>query len=359
MTETIRAEDATQAAADEGPASPHETRLALLQRAGRRFAVIRHEFVQRPTELRGTRGGPLASLVSTHDERALDAYLLMLGSAPFLERGIPLPAPVWARALSEDPPATPCPVPAVSRVWSRLSKLQLITRERMGRAVAVRPLREDGSGATYTRPYAPGLPYGLPTSQHLPVGDDAASPSSHGPSDTPSDDHAVAHGQERGSGPAKAERRPDEPPSAGGRPRRRRGQRRGLPPDAYFTLPHEFWTDSWDQKLSLPGKALLLIALHATSTQPRFYLPYDQGPAWYGLSSETVERGLRELRREGLLQEHPERIKAPLAPLGWTTRFHYEPTGPFSTRSRDRLRRATAEEVAARLVATSSKEEGR
>lgn len=73
------------------------------------------------------------------------------------------------------------------------------------------------------------------------------------------------------------------------------------PPETeYFKLPYEYWTskDRWYAQLTLPAKATLLIALSLPNS---FLLPTEKAAPWYGLSTDTVERGLRELQSAGLL----------------------------------------------------------
>lgn len=99
--------------------------------------------------------------------------------------------------------------------------------------------------------------------------------------------------------------------------------------DLYFKLPYEYWTasQSWYTTLSLPGKALLLIGM---SLKPGFVLPSDRAPAWYGLSSDTVERGLAELRRKNLLTCKVLTKPAPLSPAGKTQEYRYTLLPPFA-----------------------------
>lgn len=101
------------------------------------------------------------------------------------------------------------------------------------------------------------------------------------------------------------------------------GQRGGT---HYLRLPFDYWLDGWYDRLSLPGKALLLIAL---SHGDFFGLPPEKGPDWYGMSRSTVDRGLRELRRAKILEARMAAKKAPLAPLGYTIQNFYRLKPPF------------------------------
>lgn len=100
---------------------------------------------------------------------------------------------------------------------------------------------------------------------------------------------------------------------------------------SYFQLPYEYWTSSHYELLALPGKAMLLVAL---TLNDAFTLPADRGPAWYGMSPSTVERGLRELRRSDLLQSNRVRVAAPLAPEGYTFVNKYTLRAPYGPRGR-------------------------
>ncbi|HEX2294125.1 MAG TPA: hypothetical protein VHN37_02325 [Actinomycetota bacterium] len=100
----------------------------------------------------------------------------------------------------------------------------------------------------------------------------------------------------------------------------------GLEP--YLKLPYQYWLseDRWYKTLQLPAKAVLLIGL----TLPReFILPTEKAPKWYGISSDTAERGLRSLRGNGLLSRRKEFKKAPLAPQGYTEQLVYSLEPPF------------------------------
>ena len=76
----------------------------------------------------------------------------------------------------------------------------------------------------------------------------------------------------------------------------------------YLKLPYEYWWQRWHEELSLPAKAMLLIALYQGDG---FSLPYGKLPRWYGISGATGERGLRELRERGLLYRERHRRADP------------------------------------------------
>ena len=70
------------------------------------------------------------------------------------------------------------------------------------------------------------------------------------------------------------------------------------PTGNYFTLPLEYWTDSWYHRLSHPGKAALLIA---STLQPGFYLPGRLVRPWVGISDDTFFKGVDDLQKHKLL----------------------------------------------------------
>jgi hypothetical protein len=99
--------------------------------------------------------------------------------------------------------------------------------------------------------------------------------------------------------------------------------------DRYFKIPFGYWLDpeGWHNTLSLRGKAALLITL---SLQSPFTLPAERAPAWYGISADTLERGLHELVDHGALSRVLRVRKAPLAPAGKTRVVEYERLGVFA-----------------------------
>ena len=94
----------------------------------------------------------------------------------------------------------------------------------------------------------------------------------------------------------------------------------------YFKLPYAYWEGSYPGRLGLPAKAVLLIAL---SLGEDFWLPRERGARWYGLSRDSVSRGLGTLLRLGLLDLRVGYKKAPLAPRGITEERRYTLRPPF------------------------------
>ena len=237
-------------------ATPDETIVALLERAGRssRAVPIDKRFLQQGTESIRT-AGPLAAIVRNHAERALDLLLLghAVASAPPYD--ITEAADLWGRTLDLGP--TDSARTTVSKTFRRLDKTDhLVERTRDGRRLKVTLLAADGSGDPYEHP--------------------------------------------------------------------------GDKPDGrYLTLPFAYWEQGWHRKLSLPGKAFLLIAL---SRADGFNLPSNKGPDWYGLSEDTIEKGVAELREHNLVHVDQAPKKAPLAPQGYTIENRYTLQPPFGPR---------------------------
>lgn len=99
---------------------------------------------------------------------------------------------------------------------------------------------------------------------------------------------------------------------------------------SYFQLPYEYWLEDWSNELTLPGKAMLLVAL---SLPDDFPLPVERTPAWYGWSADTALRGFHELVNNKILARRREPTIAPLAPDGFTLENRYTVLPPF-----DRIR---------------------
>jgi hypothetical protein len=235
--------------------SAEETIEALLERSHRDHVPIRRSFVQAPS--RGGGPGPIASFVHERRGRTLDLYLLAHAVASASPYDVRFPAAVWARALSVAHYDSASSM--VSKQWSWLEEMDLISSKRVGRLREVTLLREDCSGKPYVHPGREGN---------------------------------------------------------------------------YFKLPYDYWRGNFHNRMGLPAKAVLLIAL---SLQDDFLLPTKQGAKWYGLSRDTVRKGLRTLRLLGVLDMREMRKKAPLAPLGFTLERRYtlkEPFRPMPTGNR-------------------------
>jgi hypothetical protein len=99
----------------------------------------------------------------------------------------------------------------------------------------------------------------------------------------------------------------------------------------FFYLPLAYFRDSWHKRLSLAATSVLLIALDKSKRQPWFQLRTQQQSRWYGISPDTLQRGLDELRDAELLQIHPRRVRDNKARFGTTTVNEYLLLDAFAT----------------------------
>ncbi len=104
--------------------------------------------------------------------------------------------------------------------------------------------------------------------------------------------------------------------------------------DRYFRVPVALWSAGpdevrrWYQALSLPELAVTLIG---RSLGDGFLLPQEKSMAWYGISADSVGRGISGLVDHGLLDFNESYKKAPLSPTGVTAERRYTlqaPLGP-------------------------------
>lgn len=119
----------------------------------------------------------------------------------------------------------------------------------------------------------------------------------------------------------------------------------GADREPHFKLPHDFWTQHHYRELSLPGIATLLIAL---SLPHDFILPYAMAKPWYGIGTDTLERGIHQLIDLGVLKFRTEWIVNAKAKTGWQSQRHYTLTGPYSTLLRA-SKKATAKSPTGRI----------
>jgi len=94
----------------------------------------------------------------------------------------------------------------------------------------------------------------------------------------------------------------------------------------YFRVPYVYWEGHFPDRLDLPAKAVLLIAL---SLQDDFVLPLEHGSRWYGVSADVLRSGLRTLRTLRLLDVRVVRKPAPLTARGVTEERRYTLRGPL------------------------------
>lgn len=100
----------------------------------------------------------------------------------------------------------------------------------------------------------------------------------------------------------------------------------------YLRVPTALWLNGpdaatrWYQILELPELAVLLIA---RSLGDNFRLPYEEAPNWYGISADTVARGVDRLVKKNVIKVDKTFKKAPLSPLGYTAEHRYTLCDPF------------------------------
>ncbi len=99
----------------------------------------------------------------------------------------------------------------------------------------------------------------------------------------------------------------------------------------YFKLPHAFWLEGWNERLDLPAKSVLLIAL---SLRQAFSLPHTRGGEWYGISRDTIRRGVDQLRVHDLLTMRVAWRATLRSPTGATEERRYTLAGPFAPQKR-------------------------
>lgn len=90
--------------------------------------------------------------------------------------------------------------------------------------------------------------------------------------------------------------------------------------ERFLKLPHAFWDEGFDQKVDLPGLAMLLAVARE---KPWKDFPAEKAPEWYGWSPDTTERGLQQILALGLVEREETFRPEPLSPLGYTRVHKY------------------------------------
>lgn len=115
--------------------------------------------------------------------------------------------------------------------------------------------------------------------------------------------------------------------------------------DLYFVVPDQFWLDELHGTLSWPALAVLLILLKETGGRDSAELPVDRADQFYGISRTTVESGLAELRKRGLLSSRDRFVKDVDTGDGRRRASIHTLLGPFSTQARKELQNAAKARV--------------
>jgi hypothetical protein len=114
---------------------------------------------------------------------------------------------------------------------------------------------------------------------------------------------------------------------------------RSVDDGTWFTLPYGYWRLGHYRSLSLPAKAMLLIALSLTED---FTLPLERMPKWYGISSDSAGRGLRELRERDLLTTRDTYELDAKSRTGWRLVQWHALREPYDGASRSALNAGAA-----------------
>lgn len=237
---------------DEPQAATIKLQLGAAKRPSQ-GAPVRNSFVQGGSQREPT-PGPLAKIVRSQDDTALDLFLLHRALATAFPWDVVRHGRIWGRMLGHHTDKDGG-TSIVSKAWARLdTKYNLVKRERSGRLARITALDESGTRDVY------------------------------------------------------------DSPSTG-----------------YFRLPFAYWLDDSAHyfTLSLPAKAALLISL---SLKPGFKLPAERGPDWYGISADTLGRGLKELDEKGILKRHFESVVDWNSPIGSRTDVTHWLQSPYRRR---------------------------
>lgn len=126
----------------------------MLEQSRRTVGVqIRRDFVQTGTQKKPA-SGVLGTLVRTHNERALDLYLLHRLCAVSDPWDVKKPSTLWARALglSMEGNNPNYASDTVSKLWGKLVEVKLVQRTRESRMAKIITRHENGTGDPYTQP---------------------------------------------------------------------------------------------------------------------------------------------------------------------------------------------------------------
>lgn len=98
------------------------------------------------------------------------------------------------------------------------------------------------------------------------------------------------------------------------------------PPRPYLKIPFHYWESGLEDRLSLAGRAVFLIALNHRGW---FTMPAEKAPDFYGISPDTWERGVDALRHQEVITSTSVYKAAPLAPKGYTRQLAYRLLPPY------------------------------
>jgi DNA-binding transcriptional ArsR family regulator len=98
----------------------------------------------------------------------------------------------------------------------------------------------------------------------------------------------------------------------------------------FLYFPLAYFRNGWHARLSLSATSALLIAQHHSRSKDWFQLRTERESLWYGISPDTLQRGLDELREAGVLLVNPRRIRDNKARYGTTLVNEYLLVGDLS-----------------------------
>jgi hypothetical protein len=99
----------------------------------------------------------------------------------------------------------------------------------------------------------------------------------------------------------------------------------------FFYFPLAYFREGWHARLRLAGTSVLLICLQKSRRSPWFQLRTEPQSRWYGISPDTLQRGLDELREAGILKVHPRKVRDSKARFGTTVVNEYLLLGSFAS----------------------------
>lgn len=81
-----------------------------------------------------------------------------------------------------------------------------------------------------------------------------------------------------------------------------------------ITIPYEYWNYGYSDRLSLRAKYMYLIYLYEVSRSvqyPYWFHSQEDMAKLYGISRDTITKGLRELEKMGILEVTRSRLRPP------------------------------------------------
>lgn len=102
------------------------------------------------------------------------------------------------------------------------------------------------------------------------------------------------------------------------------------PKGRYFTLPMAYFRQGHHIEMSLAESATLLIALYSGRGGGWWELPAERAALWYGISPDTLQRGLDGLQEREVLDRRYQKKTDPLARYGRTQVAQFQLLGVYA-----------------------------